>query len=146
MNPELESKISDLIHSLGFILYDVFFVKENENDILRILITHAGSPITLEDCQKVSEVLSPMLDVELSSQDSYFLEVSSKGLERILKIPRHFSLSIGEKISLKLEDKSVVIGILRKFDDDILTLEIEDGEILEFPLARIKKAKTILEW
>ncbi len=146
ISPELESKISQMVEFLGFVLYDVAFLKENDSNILRISITHFSDPISLESCQKVSEALSPMLDVELDLDFSYFLEVGSKGLERSLKTSRHFALSLQERVNLKLDDKSSLEGILEDFKDNIIKLRLDNNEIVELPLSRIKKAKTILEW
>lgn len=146
ISKELESKISQMVEFLGFVLYDIAFLKENDSNILRISITHPSDPINLESCQKVSEALSPMLDVELDSEASYFLEVGSKGLERALKVPRHFALSLGERVNLRLDDKSNLEGILEDFQNDVIKLRLDAKEVIELPLNRVKKAKTVLEW
>lgn len=146
ISKELESKISQMVEFLGFVLYDIAFLKENDSNILRISITHPSDPINLESCQKVSEALSPMLDVELDSEASYFLEVGSKGLERVLKVPRHFALSLGERVNLRLDDKSNLEGILEDFQNDMIKLRLDAKEVIELPLNRVKKAKTVLEW
>lgn len=90
--PDLEIKIKILIESLGFTLYDIFNIKENENQILRICITKSNredsASVTLEDCQEVSLALSPLLDVEMPNSEKYFLEVSSPELNARLE-PLH---------------------------------------------------------
>lgn len=144
--PDLENKIKLLVESLGFALYDILNVKENENQILRICITKPdtkkGNTITLEDCQEVSLALSPLLDVEMPDSKKYFLEVSSPGIERTLKTPIHYQSAIGEFVRVKTIDKKEFRGKLLQVDENILMLENNQT----IPLDSIKKAQTYFEW
>ncbi|CBG39441.1 ribosome maturation factor RimP [Helicobacter mustelae] len=146
ISQELQERIENLIQSLGYTLYDIVFLKENQSDILRISITHADQPITLDACQMVSEALSPLLDVALSDQKSYFLEVSSPGVERILKTPRHFALSLHTRVRVRLEDKSEFEAVLLEAKEEHATFLLDDGVKQSHPYAALKKVKTILEW
>ncbi|WP_026944446.1 ribosome maturation factor RimP [Helicobacter rodentium] len=144
--PDLENKIKLLVESLGFALYDILNVKENENQILRICITKPdtkkGNTITLEDCQEVSLALSPLLDVEMPDSKKYFLEVSSPGIERTLKTPIHYQSAIGEFVRVKTIDKKEFRGKLLQVDEN--TLMLENNQTI--PLDSIKKAQTYFEW
>lgn len=144
--PDLENKIKLLVKSLGFALYDILNVKENENQILRICITKPdtkkGNTITLEDCQEVSLALSPLLDVEMPDSKKYFLEVSSPGIERTLKTPIHYQSAIGEFVRVKTIDKKEFRGKLLQVDEN--TLMLENNQTI--PLDSIKKAQTYFEW
>lgn len=144
--PDLENKIKLLVESLGFALYDILNVKENENQILRICITKPdtkkGNTITLEDCQEVSLTLSPLLDVEMPDSKKYFLEVSSPGIERTLKTPIHYQSAIGEFVRVKTIDKKEFRGKLLQVDEN--TLMLENNQTI--PLDSIKKAQTYFEW
>ena len=146
ITPDLEEKISKIVDFMGFKLYDILFLKENDMDILRVCITHLSEAITLESCQRVSEALSPMLDVEISDSKQYFLEVSSKGLERVLKKPNHFILSCGEKVRVRLDDKSEFDAILKSADEKSATFIFSDDHTESYEYQRLKKVKTILEW
>ena len=118
LKEQTESKIEQLAQSKGLYVYDIDFFKEDNRPILRISITRKApmqaldskdtSAVSLQDCQELSELISPLLDVEDINLESYALEVSSPGLERILKKPRHFAHSLGEKVSIKKTDKSVI--------------------------------------
>ncbi|WP_290456807.1 ribosome maturation factor RimP [Helicobacter rodentium] len=134
------------MESLGFALYDILNVKENENQILRICITKPdtkkGNTITLEDCQEVSLALSPLLDVEMPDSKKYFLEVSSPGIERTLKTPIHYQSAIGEFVRVKTIDKKEFRGKLLQVDEN--TLMLENNQTI--PLDSIKKAQTYFEW
>lgn len=144
--PDLENKIKLLVESLGFALYDILNVKENENQILRICITKPdtkkGNTITLENCQEVSLALSPLLDVEMPDSKKYFLEVSSPGIERTLKTPIHYQGAIGEFVRVKTIDKKEFRGKLLQVDEN--TLMLENNQTI--PLDSIKKAQTYFEW
>lgn len=144
--PNLENKIKLLVESLGFALYDILNAKENENQILRICITKpdtkGGNTITLEDCQEVSLALSPLLDVEMPDSKKYFLEVSSPGIERILKTPIHYQSAVGELVRVKTIDKKEFRGKLLQVDENSLILENNQT----IPLDSIKKAQTYFEW
>lgn len=144
--PDLENKIKLLVESLGFALYDILNVKENENQILRICITKPdtkkGNTITLEDCQEVSLALSPLLDVEMPDSKKYFLEVSSPGIERTLKTLIHYQSAIGEFVRVKTIDKKEFRGKLLQVDEN--TLMLENNQTI--PLDSIKKAQTYFEW
>lgn len=142
---ELEQKIEKVIQSFGFELYDISFLKENKNDIFRISIASNTKRVTLDVCQEISEVLSPLLDVYIRDDKPYFMEVSSPGIERILKTPRHFSLSLNQKVLVRLDNKEEFEAILKDLNDDKVTFEI-DGVNQQYPFDRLKKVKTILEW
>ncbi|MCE3038573.1 ribosome maturation factor RimP [Helicobacter anatolicus] len=145
MTQELENKIERMIESLGYVLYDIAFLKENDSHILRISITNKENKITLDMCQEVSEVLSPLLDVEILDEKSYFLEVSSPGVERILKTSRHFLLSLNQKVQVRLDNKEEFEAILKDYQDEKVVFEI-NGDTKSFDLKALKKVKTILEW
>lgn len=142
---ELENKIERMIESLGYVLYDIAFLKENDSHILRICITNKENKITLDMCQEVSEVLSPLLDVEILDEKSYFLEVSSPGVERVLKTSRHFLLSLNQKVQVRLDNKEEFEAILKDYQDEKVVFEI-NGDTKSFDLKVLKKVKTILEW
>lgn len=139
---ELESKIKILVESLGFGLYEILNVKENENQILRICITKATGSVNLDDCQEVSLAISPLLDVEIPESQKYFLEVSSPGIERNLKNLEHYKGAINELVKIKTMDKKEFKGKLLSVDATQIVLE---GGIV-IPLNAIKKAQTYFQW
>ncbi|CAM2874233.1 ribosome maturation factor RimP [Helicobacter burdigaliensis] len=141
ISQELEQKIENLVQSFGCELYDIAFLKENENQILRISITKKPN-LSLEDCKEVSLVLSPLLDVEMPEFEEYFLEVSSPGIERVLKNDKHYKSAIGELVKIKLLSKKEEKGKLQEVTKDSLVLE---GGII-IPKAEIKKAQTYFVW
>lgn len=101
----LEEKIEKLVEpkivNLGYELYDVQYVKEGKDYFLRIFIDNSNG-ISLEDCEKVNNAITDLLDDANYIKQQYFLEVSSPGVERILRKDKHLKDNIGEKIEIKL--------------------------------------------
>ena len=139
------SEIEKIIKELGCELYDTESVSENGHAIYRVYITKSGG-VSLDECQKVSQMLSPIYDVMPPiSGDKWFLEVSSPGLERKLTKIEHFILSLGEKAKITLNDKSVITGDIKAVDNEIITILADEGE-QKISFNDIKKARTFIEW
>lgn len=141
----LELDLKSLCEQAGVSFYDDELVSENGHKIYRVYITKKGG-VSLDECAKVSEILSPILDVKPPCADKYFLEVSSPGLERKLSKIEHFALSLGEKIAFVLEDKTKFIGEILNVCGEKITVHDENGEKKEVQLSQIKKAKSVVEW
>lgn len=139
------TEIEKIINELGCELYDTESTSENGRAIYRVYITKAGG-VSMEDCENVSRMLSPIYDViPPISGDKWFLEVSSPGLERKLSKIEHFARSVGELAKITLADKSVVLGEIKVVSDGIITLSTADGEA-SVSFSDIKKARTYIEW
>lgn len=137
-------QITKIVESCGVSLYDTEVATEFDKRIFRIFIT-SKEGISLDKCEEISRILSPIFDVEPPLDGEYFFEVSSPGIERKLTKPEHFLASLGEKIKLKLKDKEKFIGILEKFENNVLYVLVE-GELKEIPLESIDKVRTYFEW
>lgn len=127
----VESLVKEPINNLGYNLYDVMYVKEGKDYFLRIFIDNENG-IDLNDCEKVNDAISDLLDNANYIKEQYFLEVSSPGIERIIRKDEHLSQNIGEKVSIKLfkalNGKKEYIGILKRYDSNIV--EIEDQDLI----------------
>lgn len=142
---EIEKEIKEIINSLGVNYYDSEVVNENNNKIFRIYIT-SKEGITLDKCAEVSEVISPLLDLNPPIKDKYFLEVSSPGIERKLKTLNHFNSSIGELVKITLYSTEKIEGKILEVKENIIKIREEDGEIVEINFDDISKAKTYFVW
>lgn len=140
-----EFNLQSLCEQVGVSFYDDELVSENGRKIYRVYISKKGG-VSLDECARVSEVLSPILDVKPPCAGEYSLEVSSPGLERKLFKPKHFELSVGEKALLVLDDKSKLVGEIASANDDIIKVRDENGEIKTLNFSEIKKAKTFVKW
>ncbi|EAT99589.1 MULTISPECIES: ribosome maturation factor RimP [Campylobacter] len=135
--------LNELVKECGVELYDTEIANENGRAIYRIYITKNGG-VSLDDCEKVSRLLSPIFDVEPPISGDYNLEVSSPGLERKLSEARHFKASLGELVKAQTAEAKFA-GRLVKADDESIALENDEG-VFEIKIGDIKKAKTYLEW
>ena len=101
----IEEIVTDLvrekIEKLGYNLYDVEYTKEGKDYFLRIYID-SQKGISLEDCEKVTGEVNDLLDTADYIKEGYFLEVSSTGIERLLRKEKHLEGAIGEEIEIKL--------------------------------------------
>ncbi len=144
----VESLIGPRIESLGYRLYDVEFVKEGKDFYLRVYIDK-DSGISLEDCEAVSNGINEVLDEADYIKEQYFLEVSSPGVERVLKKDRHLKENIGNKVQVKLfkplAGKKVFEGLLESFSDENICIQVE-SQILEIERSNIGQIKTVFDW
>lgn len=113
---EVESIIAPYLTEKGLRVYDVVFVKEAGDKVLRVFVDKKDGFVSINDCEEVSRWLSDELDKKDLIKEAYILEVSSPGIERQLKYDWHFSESIGKKVAVKLykkvEDSKLIIGEL----------------------------------
>ncbi|MEG0615103.1 MAG: ribosome maturation factor RimP [Oscillospiraceae bacterium] len=125
---ELAKPLAD---ELGLILWDISFEKEGASWYLRVYIDKEDG-IDLEDCEAFSRPFNTILDEKDFITQSYIFEVSSPGLERLLKQPEHFERYIGFSVIVHLirADDGVkeIAGILNEYSKDFITVKTDDGE------------------
>ena len=114
----------------GCSIYDVEFVKEGNEQYLRLFIDKEGG-VSVQDCEAVSRQVDPVLDREDFVPGAYIFEVSSPGLTRTLRKDRHFAKSLGLLVDLTLFQKTEAgkefHGRLASFDNGTVTLEDTEG-------------------
>ncbi len=100
----VEEIIRGPVEEAGYLLWDVDFYKEGAdfNLLVTIEFPDREKNIDLEDCEKVTHLINPILDEADPIAEGYYLEVSSAGLERELRRPEHFDYYIGTPVSLRL--------------------------------------------
>ncbi|EAI1792007.1 MULTISPECIES: ribosome maturation factor RimP [Campylobacter] len=126
--------------------YDDELVSENGRKIYRIYVQKEGG-VNLDDCARLSEILSPIFDVEPPVNGEYFLEVSSPGLERKLSKIEHFAKSIGELVKIATNEKEKIEAkILFVENGNIILENLEIQEKITINFNDIKKAKTFVQW
>lgn len=145
----VETLLKEPIENAGYLLWDVDFYKEGTDFNLLVTIENPDrqKPVDLDDCEKVSRLVSPLLDEADPIEENYYLEVSSAGLERILSCPEHFSAFIGAAVRVKLytalDGKKTIEGILRSYGEEGLALQLENGEEKHLIKAQIAKVTTV---
>jgi len=145
---KIEKLVETKITNLGYELYDVQYVKEGKDYFLRIFIDKPKG-ISLEDCEKVNNEITDLLDTADYIKQQYFLEVSSPGIERILRKEKHLNDNIGETIEIKLfkpiNKKKEIIGVLKQFDENTIVVLTNDEQI-EISRRDISQIKKVYEW
>lgn len=138
---KLEELVKPIADELNYELYYIEYIKENGDFYLRIYIDKPEG-VSLNDCEALSRRVSDMLDVEDPISDSYYLEVSSPGLNRGLYKDEHFKRYIGKKVFVKftgsLSGHKNIKGILKAVDEESITVEGESE--LNIPKSKIKSA------
>lgn len=137
------------VNELGYRLYDVDFQKEIEGYVLTLYI-EGETPITLDDCEKVSRAVDPILDEADPIVQPYYLSVSSVGLDRPLKTEEDFRRNMGKKIDVKLyapiNKKKQYTGTLCAYDAESFTIETDKGESLTLAKKSVASAKPHIDF
>ncbi|WP_436513572.1 ribosome maturation factor RimP [Clostridium thermobutyricum] len=138
---KMEILVKPITDNLGYELYHIEFVHEDGENYLRIYID-SEEGIKLTDCEAVSREVSDMLDVEDPIDKSYYLEVSSPGIDKGIYKEEHFKKAINQKVFVKftgaIEGKKHITGILKEVNDEFIIIE---GDIeLNIPKDKIKSA------
>jgi len=144
---KIENLTSKTINDLGYELYDVEYVKEGKDYFLRIYID-SQKGIDLDDCERVSNEITELLDKEDYIKEQYFLEVSSPGVERVLRKEKHLEDNIETEVQIKLfkpqDGQKQYKGILKDFNNDYVT--ILTNEEIKIDRKNISQIKTIFNW
>lgn len=121
----VEKMALEFLKDTNIELIDVEYIKEH-HWYLRVFIDKEGG-IEIEDCQQLSEQLEEKLDTLDPIKDNYFLEVSSPGLDRILKKEKDFQRQIGSMVEvttyLPINGEKVTVGKLTGYTEDAIILE-----------------------
>ena len=138
-----------LVADEGLEIFDIEFRREGRGGwVLRLYLDKEGGP-TLDDLTRVSRQLSDLLDVHDVLQRSYTLEVSSPGINRLLKRPEHFSRYVGKKVRIRtrerIQGRRSYLGLLKHSNADGIVV-LQDGVEVRIPYALIEKANYECEW
>jgi len=140
----VENLMSGILQGTEFELIDTEFVKEKDW-YLRVFVDKTGG-IDLDDCQMLSEKLGDLLDKESIISAPYILEVSSPGLERVLKKDRDFVREVGKSVEVTLyapfDGRKNFIGTLKNRDENFLYLE----EFAPIPREKISQVRLHIEF
>lgn len=148
----IEEKVEDLlrpvVNSIGYKIYDIEYAKEAKNYFLRIFIDKENGSIDLEDCEKVNNAITDILDEANYIKEQYFLEVSSPGVERIIRKDTQLQENIGKNIEVRLfkplNGQKIYQGILKEFNDQEIIIENDNN--VNIPRKNISLIKTVYNW
>lgn len=142
LREQLTQLLEPVVTDLGYELWELEYTSQG-GGLLRLYIDSAEG-IAVEDCERVSRAVSSAMDVADPIASQYTLEVSSPGLDRVLRTRRHFDLFQGEQV--RVETKRPVggrkrfLGRLTEVTEGEVTLDVE-GTPVTLTLESIHKAR-----
>jgi ribosome maturation factor RimP len=143
--------------SYGLDIFDVELRRESGQQVLRVVLDRPGpnataeESVSLEDCARVSEEISTILDVEdVALADHYTLEVSSPGLDRPLRLAEDYRRFAGRRAKIVMSQpvarQTAFAGRLKGIDGDDVMFESEGGKLVRLPLKQISRARLDVEF
>jgi ribosome maturation factor RimP len=144
---ELEKLLEPTIDRLGYELSDLEVKLGGKGGVIRIFIDHPEG-IGIDDCEKVSQAISALLDVEDPVPGHFDLEVSSPGWNRKLTKVKHFQRFTGETVKVEMRfpiaGRKRFRGTLLSSDDENIVVDV-DGVSHTLPMATIDTARLVPE-
>lgn len=144
MLEKIQKRIEPLVHASGLDLEEVELTPAGRRSILRVIVD--GDQITLDDVAAVSREISSLIDTDpIFGEKSITLEVSSRGVDSPLTLPRHWRRNIGRLVSVTDAAGEKVTGRITSTTDADATLEIK-GAPTTIAFADVKKARIEVEF
>jgi ribosome maturation factor RimP len=145
---EVSRLAEPILDEMGFEMVDVEYLSERGRWVLRIYADKEGG-LTVDDCARISREIGDLFDVKDIVAHEYVLEVSSPGLNRVLKKEKDFFWALGKKIKVKMAhpvgDRKNFTGRLRRFQGGMLDLDVQNDQV-SLPLGDVEKANVVHEF
>jgi ribosome maturation factor RimP len=151
--PNIKTQVEQLarpvVEAMGYEYIDTEFAKQGKDWILTLYIDGEGG-ISLDDCEKVSRAIDPLLDEKDFIEQQYFLSVSSVGLDRPLKTKRDIERNMGKCVDIKLyrpqEGAKEYCGQITAAMEDSIEIRTTDGRTVTIPLKETAKISLHIEF
>ena len=145
LREQLGELLGPVVANLGYELWEIEYAPRAGGGLLRLYIDSPDG-ISLDDCEKVSRAVSAVLDEADPIPNEYTLEVSSPGLDRVLRTQAHFARFAGERVKVEMialiNGRKRFQGRLQKVGESEITLETDGGEV-SLPIEDIHRARFI---
>jgi ribosome maturation factor RimP len=149
MYNELEKIVKYVCEENNTGMYDIDIKNTHKGMVIIVYITKVGG-VLIDDCSRIGRKLKEEIETQEIFDGPFFLEVSSPGIERNLRLKRHYASAINEiiKVTYSVDDRKISkIGTLKEVQPDKLVLELKDvNEIVEIYFKDIKKARTYFDF
>lgn len=139
---KLKTRLKEIIEKLDYYLYDITYEKEGSDYILRVMIEN-DTFINIDDCIKVSKIVSDELDILDPFPDPYMFEVTSAGAEHELRNSDEIKRAVGQNVHLETPEQKMD-GKLEKFKDGILTIKQKNKRIHEVNYIDVSYIRTAI--
>jgi len=146
---ELDVLLTPTVRALGYEVWGIECRPRGRGRTTLKVYIDSRTGVTIDDCQRVSEQVSALLDVEDPITESYRLEVSSPGVDRVLFRPEQYLANIGEQVDVRLvfpfDGRRRIAGRLAGIEDgDVVVCAGEDEYLL--PFEQIQRARLVPDW
>jgi ribosome maturation factor RimP len=145
LRDELFRLLEPAVLSLGYELVELEFAPAGGGGLLRLYID-AAPGITLDDCERVSRQVGAVLESEDPIAGHYTLEVSSPGLDRVLRTRAHFERFLGRRIKVQLgtplDGRRRFTGTLLEVRDEGVVVEVDGAHTL-LGFGQMQKARLV---
>jgi ribosome maturation factor RimP len=147
--PEIRDRLVALLTAplaaLGVDLEAVELTSAGRRRMLRVAVDKDGGP-TMDDLADATREVSRLLDdSDVMGEQPYTLEVSSRGVDRPLELPRHWRRNVDRLVRVDLADGSTVTGRVLAADEDAVTLDVA-GAARRVPYADVRRARVQVEF
>jgi len=143
LRDQLNELLGPVVSGLGYELWELEYAPRASGGLLRLYID-SPEGISLDDCERVSRAVSVALDSADPIPGSYTLEVSSPGLDRVLRTPAHFERFAGERVRVEMthpvDGRKRFSGQLTAVTEREITLNV-DGSTVRLLIGEIHKAR-----
>ena len=141
----IEGELVDPLQQMGLDVEAVEVTPAGKRRVLRVAVDKDGG-VTLDDVADATREVSRVLDEsDVMGEQPYTLEVTSRGVDRPLTLPRHWRRNVDRLVKVSLVEGDTVTGRIAGATDDSVTLEV-DGSTRELPYADIAKALVQVEF
>ena len=146
---QVENLINPVLAENNMELVDIEYKKEGPNKVLRLYIELLEGRVSLDECADISRIISAKLDEEDILKDQYVLEISSPGVNRVLKKEKDFIKFIGSEVDVSLYEAiqgfKKFTCILTDYSDGEFTFTIDDKSII-VPVDKVGKINLHFEF
>ncbi len=145
--PEVLAIAEPIARELGYSIWDIEYEKLGAEYHLEITIDKDDG-ITIEDCEKMSRAIDPVLDEHDIIKDEYHLDISSPGVERVIKTDEHLEKCKGQTVIARLfapiEGQKAIVGTLDSYDSE--SVSIKTDKLIAIPRKAIAKMNIYFEF
>lgn len=145
LRDQLGELLGPVVAGLGYELWEIEYAPRAGGGLLRLYIDSPDG-ISLDDCEKVSRAVSAVLDEADPIPNEYTLEVSSPGLDRVLRTRAHFERFAGSRVKVEMiqqiNGRKRFQGRLQKVAQSEITLAMDGGEV-SLPIDDIHRARLV---
>ncbi len=138
----IEQTVAKALEALDVELVDLIIQNQGKKKLLQFFVDKVGG-VTLDDCGELTDKIDSVLEMENLIDGAYILEVSSPGVQRVLKKPAHFKQFLTQRVKIvlkvPLEGRGFFTGVIASADDDGFTLDDGTNQY-RFAYDNIKKA------